>query len=80
MMPSGSKKIILRLAVPVQGSRFDSKAGEQRRIVWRLEVPRVVAQARAHAPIDWGGSMVRFGDYEVIHDSESMPDGKGVIR
>jgi hypothetical protein len=79
-MAGRTKTLVLRLMIPVQGSRFDSDAGEKRRLSWRLEVPRVVAQARARAPIDWGGAMVRFGDYEVIHDSESMPSGEGGNR
>lgn len=59
---------ILRLRVPVRGTRYDSAPGEQRTIMWRQSTPRVVAQARAGEPIDWGGSMVRAGDYEVVSD------------
>ena len=59
---------ILRLNVPVRGTRYDSAPGEQRTIMWRQQLPRVVAQARSGEPIDWGGSMVRAGDYEVLRD------------
>lgn len=41
-------------------------ASALRAIMWRHSIPRVVAQARAGEPIDWGGSMVRAGDYEVM--------------
>ena len=59
---------ILRLRVPTRGTRYDSAAGEKRTIIWRQRLPRVVAQVRADEPIDWGGSMVRAGDYEVVRD------------
>jgi len=58
--------MILRLRVPVRGTRYDSAPGERRTSMWRHSIPRVVAQARAGEPIDWGGSMVRAGDYEVM--------------
>lgn len=61
-----SNVAVLRLCVDVQGARYDSKAGEQRMVIWRQSVPRVVAQARAEEAIDWGGAMVRFGDYEMV--------------
>ena len=60
---------VLRLRVDVRGARYDSKAGEQRTVMWRQSVPRVVAQARAGEAIDWGGAMVRAGDYELTKDS-----------
>lgn len=60
--------MILRLRVHVRGTRYDSAPGERRTIMWRQQEPRVVAQARAGEPIDWGGSMVRLGDYEVFSD------------
>jgi hypothetical protein len=63
----------LRLCIDVSGSRYDSKIGEERSITWRMETPRVVSQARAKEPIDWGGAMVRFGDYEVIQDDGTAP-------
>jgi len=64
-----SKVAVLRLRVPVRGSRYDSAAGETRTLIWRQTVPRVVAQARAGEAIDWGGAMVRAGDYELTKDS-----------
>lgn len=60
---------VLRLRVDVRGARYDSKAGEQRTVMWRQSVPRVVAQARAGEAIDWGGAMVHAGDYEMTKDS-----------
>lgn len=65
---------ILRLRVPVRGARYDSAPGERRTIMWRQSIPRVVAQARAGEPIDWGGSMVRSGDYEVVSDKAKRKD------
>jgi hypothetical protein len=59
---------ILRLRVPIRGSRYDSAPGDRRTIMWRQRLPHVVAQARAGEPIDWGGSMVRAVDYEVVRD------------
>ena len=59
---------ILRLRVLVRGTRYDSAPGELRTIMWRQRQPRVVAQVRAGEPIDWGGSMVRAGDYDVVRD------------
>lgn len=59
---------IIRLRVPVRGTLYDSAVGERRTIMWRQRLPRVAAQARAGEPIDWGGSMVRAGDYEVVRD------------
>jgi hypothetical protein len=56
---------VLRLRVPVRGARYDSAVGETRTVMWRQTVPRVVAQARAGEAIDWGGAMVRFGEYEL---------------
>lgn len=61
-----SKVAVMRLRVPVRGSRHDSAAGETRTLIWRQTVPRVVAQARAGEAIDWGGAMVRCGDYELL--------------
>ncbi len=60
---------VLRLQVDVRGSRYDSKAGERRTIMWRQATPRVVEQAMAGEAIDWGGAMVRAGDYELLADS-----------
>jgi hypothetical protein len=61
-----SNVVVLRLRIPVNGSRFNSVAGETRTLIWRQTVPRVVAQSRAGDAIDWGGAMVRFGDYEML--------------
>ncbi len=58
--------MILRLRVPVRGTRYDSAPGERRTIMWRHSIPRVVVSAGVSAHIDWGGSMVRAGDYEVM--------------
>jgi len=63
-----TKVTVLRLLVPVRGTRYDSKHGELRTIMWRQRLPRVVEQVRTGEPIDWGGSMVRAGDYEVVRD------------
>ena len=60
---------MLRLRVPVRGSRYDSAEGETRTVIWRQNVPRVVAQARAGDAIDWGGATVRAGDYELTQDT-----------
>jgi hypothetical protein len=56
----------IRLLVNVSGYRYDSKAGERRQIIWRKQTPQVVEQVTQQKPIDWGGTMVRFGDYEVL--------------
>lgn len=57
----------------VKGLRFASEAGEVKTLFWRGEtVPRIVAQARAGDAIDWGGTLVRAGDYTVLRLSEGL--------
>ena len=65
-----NKRCEIRLNVAVKGSRFASEAGEVKTLLWRGGiVPRIVAQARAQEVIDWGGTLVRAGDYTVLRDT-----------
>lgn len=65
-----NKRCEIRLNVTVKGSRFASEAGEVKTLFWRGDtVPRIVAQARALEAIDWGGTLVRAGDYTVLRDT-----------
>ena len=74
-----NKRCEIRLTVPVTGTRYKSDAGEVRTILWRGDtVPRVVSQVRAQEPIDWGGSMVRHGDYEVVRDTGADRSDSGM--
>lgn len=62
------KTAILRLNIKTHGSRYDERPGFTRTFLWSTAVPRAVAEARAGLPIDFGGCMVRAGDYTVILD------------
>lgn len=59
----------IRLCIDVDGPRYQAEAGFLRELRWFQETPRVVQQARARQPIDFGGVPVRFGDYEILKDA-----------
>lgn len=66
-LPKASRMVV-ELLHPVVGLRFNSAAGEKKTIVWRREIPRIVAQCRAGEAIDWGGAAVQPSGYRVLFD------------
>ncbi len=60
------KHAVFTLLVDTKGSRYDAKAGETRVFSWCDKLPREVEQAQAKQPIDWGGCMVKCGDYKFV--------------
>lgn len=66
-----TKIVELRLLVPTHGTRYSAEVGDRRLIMWRSEnTPRDVVTARAGAPLDWGGAVVRGRDYEILSDTQ----------
>lgn len=67
-----SNYMIIRARRNFAGPRFDTRAGECKRIRFGYEkpdfVPRIVAQCRNREAIDWGGAAVQPQDYEVLFD------------
>lgn len=63
---------VIKCKREIKGPRFDTRIGETRTIRYgymstNLPIPRVVAQAIAGEPIDWGGIMVTSDFYDVVY-------------
>ena len=72
MTPYPSQYLVLEARHGFSAARYDVAQGERRTIRYGYEdpkaVPKVVREARAGLPIDWGGSVCTSASYAVVFD------------
>ena len=67
-----SSYLILEAQASISGTRYNTIAGERRRIRYGYIdptfVPEIVKQVRKGEGIDWGGAFIQPRDYRVLFD------------